>query len=99
MSGSRRPDWHTGANRVSPIKRLRRLRPRARPRFKGPSFNRIVPNLLTLIGLCAGLTSMRFAPLLTANGSPAIERRSRSATMPATCRSVSGITMTNSSPP
>jgi CDP-diacylglycerol--serine O-phosphatidyltransferase len=61
VSGSRRPDWQTGANRVSPIKRLRRLRPRARPRFKGPSFNRIVPNLLTLIGLCAGLTSMRFA--------------------------------------
>ena len=37
------------------------MRPRARPRFKGPSFNRIVPNLLTLIGLCAGLTAMRFA--------------------------------------
>ena len=59
MSGSPRPDWPTG--RVSPISRLRRLRPRSRPRFKGPSFNRIVPNLLTLIGLCAGLTSMRFA--------------------------------------
>ncbi len=37
------------------MSRLRRLRPRARPRFKGLSFNRIVPNLLTLIGLCAGL--------------------------------------------
>ncbi|HME24148.1 MAG TPA: phosphatidylcholine/phosphatidylserine synthase [Acetobacteraceae bacterium] len=61
MSGSPRPDWHTGSGRVSPIKRLRQFRPRARPRFKGPSFNRIVPNLLTLIGLCAGLTSMRFA--------------------------------------
>ena len=61
MSGSPRPDWHAGPGRVSPIKRLRRLRPRARPRFKGPSFNRIVPNLLTLLGLCAGLTSMRFA--------------------------------------
>jgi CDP-diacylglycerol---serine O-phosphatidyltransferase len=59
MSGSPHPDWHTG--RVSPINRLRRLRPRSRPRFKGQSFNRIVPNLLTLIGLCAGLTSMRFA--------------------------------------
>lgn len=45
-----------------PIGRLRRYRPRPRhrPRFKGPSFNRIVPNLLTMIGLCAGLTSMRF---------------------------------------
>jgi len=31
--------------------------------------------------------------------SPAIERRRRSATMPATVRSVSGITITNSSPP
>jgi CDP-diacylglycerol---serine O-phosphatidyltransferase len=39
----------------------RRLRPRARPRFAGPSFNRMVPNLLTMLGLCSGLTSMRFA--------------------------------------
>jgi CDP-diacylglycerol--serine O-phosphatidyltransferase len=61
MSGFPRPDWQSGSGRVSPINRLRRLRPRARPRFKGPSFNRIVPNLLTLLGLCAGLTSMRFA--------------------------------------
>ena len=61
MSGFPRPEWHNGPGRVSPINRLRRLRPRARPRFKGQSFNRIVPNLLTLIGLCAGLTSMRFA--------------------------------------
>jgi CDP-diacylglycerol--serine O-phosphatidyltransferase len=48
-----------------PIRRLRvKLRGRrlrARPRFKGPSFNRVIPNLLTMIGLCAGLTSMRFA--------------------------------------
>ncbi len=44
--------------------RLRRLRPRSRrsrPRYKGPSFNRIIPNLMTLLGLCAGLTGMRFA--------------------------------------
>lgn len=46
---------------MSPIRRLRRLRPRARPRYKGPSFNRLIPNILTLIGLCAGLTSIRFA--------------------------------------
>src|SRR6202166_2180564 len=47
----------------SPIHRLRRYRPRPRnrPRFKGPSFNRMIPNLMTLLGLCAGLTSMRFA--------------------------------------
>lgn len=38
-----------------------RRRPRRRPRFKGPSFNRMMPNLLTLLGLCAGLTSIRYA--------------------------------------
>ncbi|HEX5327899.1 MAG TPA: phosphatidylcholine/phosphatidylserine synthase [Acetobacteraceae bacterium] len=58
MSGAPH-DWRDG--RVSPIRRLRRLRPRARPRYKGPSFNRLIPNILTLIGLCAGLTAMRFA--------------------------------------
>ncbi|WP_428378161.1 CDP-alcohol phosphatidyltransferase family protein [Lichenicoccus sp.] len=41
------------------MKRLRRLGRRARPRFRGQSFNRLIPNLLTLVGLCAGLTSMR----------------------------------------
>jgi CDP-diacylglycerol--serine O-phosphatidyltransferase len=45
-----------------PRRRLRRrLRPRSHPRFKGPSFNRMIPNILTLLGLCAGLTSMRYA--------------------------------------
>jgi CDP-diacylglycerol--serine O-phosphatidyltransferase len=49
-------------SRPQPIRRLRyRLRPRPRPRFNGLSFNRVVPNLLTMIGLCAGLTSIRFA--------------------------------------
>src|SRR5579872_4095363 len=38
-----------------------RLRPRQRPRFRGLSFNRMIPNLLTLVGLCAGLTAIRFA--------------------------------------
>ena len=38
-----------------------RLRPRVRPRYKGPSFNRLIPNILTLVGLCAGLTGLRFA--------------------------------------
>ena len=49
--------------KVSTIRRLRRLRarPRSRPRFKGPSFNRMFPNLLTMLGLCAGLTALRFA--------------------------------------
>jgi CDP-diacylglycerol---serine O-phosphatidyltransferase len=39
----------------------RRATGRIRPRFKGPSFNRMVPNIMTLLGLCAGLTGMRFA--------------------------------------
>ncbi len=49
-------------SQVSPIRRLRRYRPRKRlrPRYKGPSFNSIVPNLMTMLGLCAGLTAMRF---------------------------------------
>ena len=48
--------------RPSPVSRLRtKLRARARPRVTGPSFNRMVPNILTLLGLCAGLTSMRYA--------------------------------------
>lgn len=34
---------------------------RQRPRFKGPSFNRMIPNMMTLLGLCAGLTAMRLA--------------------------------------
>ena len=42
------------------LRRLRRAR-RSRPRFRGPSFNRLIPNILTLVGLCAGLTAMRFA--------------------------------------
>ena len=48
--------------RVSPMRRLgRRFRPRTRPRFRGLSFNRMLPNILTMLGLCAGLTAMRFA--------------------------------------
>ncbi len=43
------------------LRGLRRLRPRDRPRYKGPSFNRMIPNILTMLGLCAGLTAMRFA--------------------------------------
>ncbi len=44
------------------MRRLRRrLRPPERPRFRGLSFNRIIPNLLTMLGLCAGLTAMRFS--------------------------------------
>ena len=47
---------------ISPVRRFRgRFRPRHRPRFKGPSFNRMIPNIMTLLGLCAGLTSIKFA--------------------------------------
>ncbi len=42
-------------------RRFRRLRPRTRPRFAGWSFNRMLPSILTMLGLCAGLTSIRFA--------------------------------------
>ena len=43
-------------------RRFRRLRrPRTRPRTSGPSFNRLIPNILTMLGLCAGLTAIRFA--------------------------------------
>jgi len=43
-----------------PIKRLG-SKLRKRPRFSGPSFNRMIPNILTMLGLCSGLTAMRFA--------------------------------------
>ncbi len=48
-----------GEIRRLPLRRT--LRQRARPRFKGPSFNRMMPSILTMLGLCAGLTAMRFA--------------------------------------
>ncbi|WP_421993245.1 CDP-alcohol phosphatidyltransferase family protein [Roseococcus sp.] len=40
--------------------RLRRFSPRQRPRFRGPSFNRLIPNLMTMMGLCFGLVAIRF---------------------------------------
>jgi|UniRef100_A0A8J4HBV7 CDP-diacylglycerol--serine O-phosphatidyltransferase len=42
------------------LRRRFRRRPRTRPRFAGLSFNRLIPNLMTLLGLCAGLTAIRF---------------------------------------
>ena len=55
------PDYpESPLGRGSPMRRLRGLRPRTRPRFRGLSFNRMLPNILTMLGLCAGLTSMRF---------------------------------------
>ena len=48
--------------RIWPVRRRRRLkRPAHRPRYKGPSFNRVLPNVLTMLGLCAGLTGIRFS--------------------------------------
>jgi CDP-diacylglycerol--serine O-phosphatidyltransferase len=46
---------------VSEVHRLRRrFKPRRRKRFSGLSFNQLIPNILTMLGLCAGLTSIRF---------------------------------------
>ena len=38
-----------------------RLAARRRPRFQGLSFNRLLPNILTMIGLCVGLNAIRLA--------------------------------------
>ena len=54
------PDDPITRVRTFPMRRLQR-RLRTRPRFDGQSFNRILPNLLTMTGLCMGLTAMRFA--------------------------------------
>ena len=39
------------------------MRPVRRPRLKALPFNRMIPNILTLLALCAGLTSIRFGLL------------------------------------
>ncbi len=36
---------------------------RARARLKGQSLNKLIPNMLTLAALCAGLSGIRFALL------------------------------------
>ena len=48
------------SERPSPV-RVLRGRFKRRPRVSGPSFNRLIPNIMTLLGLCAGLTGMRYA--------------------------------------
>ncbi len=49
-------------NYPRPVHLLRpRQRSRHRPRFAGLSFNRMVPNIMTMLGLCAGLASVRYA--------------------------------------
>ena len=40
------------------VRRLRRrFRPRTRPRVEGLSFNRLIPNIMTMLGLCCGLVA------------------------------------------
>jgi CDP-diacylglycerol--serine O-phosphatidyltransferase len=48
------------APRGGEVHRLRGRFARRRPRVAGLSFNQLIPNILTLIGLCAGLTAIRF---------------------------------------
>ena len=36
-------------------------RPRRSPRLRGQSLNRLLPNILTILALCAGLSAIRFA--------------------------------------
>lgn len=43
--------------RANRVRRVRAIRP---PRIPGLSINRLIPNILTLLALCAGLTSIRF---------------------------------------
>ncbi|MBP0494515.1 CDP-alcohol phosphatidyltransferase family protein [Pararoseomonas indoligenes] len=45
---------------MAEIRRFRLARQR-RPRMSGQSFNRLLPNILTMLGLCAGMTAIRFA--------------------------------------
>jgi CDP-diacylglycerol--serine O-phosphatidyltransferase len=40
--------------------RMRRPRRARQPRLKGLSINRLVPNVLTMLNLCAGLTAIRY---------------------------------------
>ncbi len=60
-AGGPHPQQRTARARLL-RRRLHRLRrPRTRPRTSGPSFNRLIPNILTMLGLCSGLTAVRFA--------------------------------------
>lgn len=54
------PDMPPSSAPATPRRRRRLIR-RRRPRVRGPSFNRLIPNIMTMLGLCAGLTGMRFA--------------------------------------
>ncbi|MBO1073599.1 CDP-alcohol phosphatidyltransferase family protein [Roseomonas marmotae] len=49
-----------GGGAGEPRRRFR-FAPRRRPRFQGQSFNKLIPNIMTMLGLSAGLLAMRFA--------------------------------------
>lgn len=49
-----------GEVRLSARERAKRALAR-RPRYRGPSINRLIPNILTMLGLCAGMVAVRFA--------------------------------------
>ncbi|HZT88874.1 MAG TPA: CDP-diacylglycerol--serine O-phosphatidyltransferase [Stellaceae bacterium] len=55
-----RPPKGEAGDRVRRRIRVRRPRVRVRP-LSGFSINRLVPNVLTLLALCAGMTAIRFA--------------------------------------
>jgi CDP-diacylglycerol--serine O-phosphatidyltransferase len=54
------PNTAPGDQSGEPRRRFR-FAPRRRPRFQGQSFNKLIPNIMTMLGLCAGLMAMRFA--------------------------------------
>ena len=53
-------NWHPDRTGRLRIRSARTRRPRAQ-RFSDLSVNRMVPNVLTLLALCAGMTAIRFA--------------------------------------
>ncbi|WP_086651844.1 CDP-alcohol phosphatidyltransferase family protein [Acetobacter cibinongensis] len=61
LAQTRAPQGAGGYASTGRGQRRRRLRRRVRTKIKGTSFNRLIPNILTMLGLCAGLTGMRFA--------------------------------------
>jgi CDP-diacylglycerol--serine O-phosphatidyltransferase len=58
-----RPDPVPALSGQSPtaLRLAARRKRRKRREIRGPSFNRLIPNILTMLGLCAGLNGMRFA--------------------------------------
>ena len=40
---------------------MKRFRRRRSPRFSGQSFNKLIPNMITVLAVCFGLSGVRFA--------------------------------------